>query len=105
MAPRRGGGGSWGGGGSVSCNGNAFSDESSKILISFAALFFVIYLILSFFVPGKKKRMAINGGQPLGSNGRWTALSWAISLQLMYVSHLVCLGLLMKKVATDALFA
>ena len=83
MAPRRGGGRYGGGSVSVKCNGNAYGDDYSRTLIAFIALFIVVYIVLAFFIPGKKKRTALNGGQPPRSNGRWTLLGWTIGLEIM----------------------
>lgn len=85
MAPRRGGGGGGGGSASIRCSSYAFSDYYSRVLIAFIALFCVFYIVLAFFIPGTKKRRALNGGQPPRNNGRWVTLGWCISLEIIAV--------------------
>lgn len=64
MAPRRGGGGGYYSSSSISCSSTAFSDEQSRVEIAFAALWFVVAVVL-FFVATKRFGLRKKQGSPV----------------------------------------
>ncbi|KAL4950962.1 hypothetical protein BDW69DRAFT_46427 [Aspergillus filifer] len=63
MAPRR-GGSSYGGGGSISCSDYAFETKFSRIEVAFAALYFVVSLVL-FIIATRRFGISKKQGQPV----------------------------------------
>jgi preprotein translocase subunit SecG len=109
MAPKGGGGRGGGGGGgrggssSISCDGPGFATTHSKVLIAFAAIFFVTYLVLSCIIPGRKKRTILNNGQPPAGKAKWLFLRLSILTAFLYVDTRVQLDRLHANVLFPAI--
>ncbi|OJI96755.1 hypothetical protein ASPVEDRAFT_23747 [Aspergillus versicolor CBS 583.65] len=85
MAPRRGGGGGYYSSSSISCSSTAFSDEQSRVNIAFAALWFVVAVVL-FFVATKRFGLSKKQGSPVvGSVFLSFSIFFAFGAQLIYI--------------------
>ena len=68
----------------MKCSSFAFKSSQAKVVIAFAAIFLVVYLVSSCLVPTRKKRVTLGLDPPGKKRKIWSLLRVTIWIQIVY---------------------